>query len=237
MNEFAEKLYRLIGIQYEYKLLFREFLDSALDSALVVGFESGPNTPALRADFAQVFAQCGPAMSFEAKRAAYGCLELICEALAAHEDVEPADVTIINSKLVYATKFVGLAEGDGEDFHFMVAAYELAKEIARIDDETIVAVTGPIATLSLTSGGAGITTDGTTNSDTQVVFSVGGGDTTASAEGTITGGVLTELTAITAQGTGFEVGQVVTLTIDTTVVGQEDATQVTAPTATVLTLA
>lgn len=138
MNAIVAKLRRLIGIQYEYKLEYQNFLTELLAEELVDEYEDGANTPAAREAFVNTFIGCGPSMIFEAKRAAYGALELATEAIAANENVDPADAAALNALLVNTTRFVGLEEGDGEDFHFMVAAYDLAKEIARVVDETVI---------------------------------------------------------------------------------------------------
>ena len=46
----------------------------------------------------------------------------------------------------------------------------------------------------------------------------------ATIEATIAGGIITAITAITDAGDGFAVGDVVTLTIDDSVAGQESST-------------
>jgi hypothetical protein len=237
MNAIVAKLRRLIGIQYEYKLEFQAFLTVALAVEMVADTDTSGNTPALREGFVDTFIGCGPSMSFEAKRAAYGALELITEAIAADDDVSPADATALNGLLVNTTRFVGLAEGDGEDFHFMVAAYNLAKEIARVITGTT--IYGSILTLTLTTPGAGFTTDGVIDTAEDVVFTVSSTESSdpsnyADAEVTaeIIDGEIDSITLITDPGEGFFVGQVVELNISTAA-PQDDATQTTAATATV----
>jgi hypothetical protein len=237
MNAIVARLRRLIGIQYEYKLAFQEFLTAAADSAVVATYSSGANTPTARGSFVDTFVGCGPSMIFEAKRAAYGALELICEAIAADDDVAPADATALNNLLVLTTRYVGIAEGDGEDFHFMAATYELAKEIARVLGGTT--VRGAIATLTLTDPGSGFTTDGIIDTAEDVVFVVSSIAVTnpanyAPAEITaeIIDGEIDSITLITEAGEGFAQGQVVEISISTGGT-QTGATQTTVATATV----
>jgi len=237
MNAIVAKLRRLIGIQYEYKLEFQNFLTAALADTTVSGTNVSGNTPALRTGFVDTFVGCGPAMGFEAKRAAYGALELITEALVNDDDVAPADATILNNLLVNVTSYVGLAEGDGEDFHFMVATYNLAKEIARVSADTV--IYGTILTLTLTTPGAGFTTDGVIDTAEDVVFVVSStesSDPTGYADGEVTAeiidGEIDSITLITDPGAEFFVGQVVELNISTAG-AQSGATQTTAATATI----
>lgn len=244
MEAIVAKLRRLVGIQYEYKLEFQKFLTSALASGFISTYTQGSNTPTARQAFATTFNGCGPAMGFEAKRAAYGALELITEALAADDDVSSADVAILNSLLIDTTRFVGIAEGDGEDFHFMVSTYNLAKEISRVVNNTT--VFGSIATLTLLTSGSGILVDGADpNSDTatDVVFTIT--STESSNPASYSAGVLTadivdgevdSITLITNTGEGFFAGQVVELNIDTTDPAQGDAVQTTPATATVVSI-
>lgn len=143
MNAIVANLRRLVGIQYEYKLEFQRFLEIALSTALVADYNVVGNTPAARSAFVTTFEGCGPSMIFEAKRSAYGALELITEALAANANVSVADATALNALVINTIRFVGIAEGDGEDFHFMVATYHLAKEIARVVSETVIPTPPP----------------------------------------------------------------------------------------------
>jgi hypothetical protein len=243
MNAIVAKLRRLIGIQYEYKLEFQNFLTEAIASDLVATYSSGGNTPTARGSFVNTFIGCGPSMIFEAKRSAYGALELICEAIAADGNVAPADAAALNNLLVLTTRYVGIAEGDGEDFHFMAAAYELAREIARVVDGTEISEPteyGSIQSLTLSFGGAGFTTDGTDDTAEGVVFKVSSvedenpaGYADAEVVAEIIGGEIDSLTVITDGGSGFFVGQVVEINIDTTAQGQVGATQTAPATATV----
>ena len=237
MNAIIAKLRRLIGIQYEYKLEFQAFLEAALIAYVVADTDVTGNTPAIRQGLVDTFIGCGPSMGFEAKKAAYGALELITEAVAADDDVAPADIAALNALLINTTRFVGIAEGDGEDFHFMVATYELAKEIARVLGGTT--VRGPIATITLTTPGAGFTTDGTDDTAENVVFVVSStavtnptNYATARITAEIVDGEIDSITLITVTGQGFAQGQVVQLNIST-VAPQTGATQTTPATATV----
>lgn len=237
MNAIVARLRRLIGIQYEYKLEFQAFLEAALAAYVVADTDTAGNTPAIRQGFVNTFNGCGPSMIFEAKRAAYGALELIAEAIAADDDVSPADASALNALLINTTRYVGIAEGDGEDFHFMAATYELAKEISRILDVTV--IYGGIATLTLTTSGAGFTTDGTEDTAEDVVFTVSSTESSDPANYTdaeitaeIIDGEIDSITLITNSGEGFFEGQVVELNISTTGT-QSGATQTTSATATV----
>jgi hypothetical protein len=237
MNAIVAKLRRLIGIQYEYKLEFQAFLEAALSDTTVANTDTTGNTPAIRQGLVDTFIGCGPTMGFEAKRAAYGALELITEAIAADDDVAAGDATALNALLINTTRYVGIAEGDHEDYHFMVATYNLAKEIARVLDVTT--VYGGIATLTLDDPGSGFTTDGTIDTAEDVVFVVSSTETSdpsvytdAEVTAEIIAGEIDTLTVITDAGEGFVVGQVVQLDISTDGT-QSGATQTTPATATV----
>jgi hypothetical protein len=219
-------LKRLVGIQFEYKRELQEFLSTALASSLVSGYNSSPNTPAERASLLNKFVLCGPSMGYEAKKFAYGTLEFIVEALVNNVGVPAGYVSSLNGQLVNVTRYVGL-EGE-EDFHFMVAVYNLGYTISSIIDSV-----GPILTLTLGLGGSDYTVDGVDEDETSVVFLVTLSPENqtnpeqyepAKVEATIAGGVITAITAITDGGNGFAIGDVVSLEIDTTEPGQTDAT-------------
>jgi hypothetical protein len=231
----ANQLRRLIGIQFEHKIKLQTFFLFALASPAIFSYDEPGNTPGIREEFVETFVGCGPSMGFEAKRAAYGAFELITEALANDDDVSPADAAILNALLVNTTRFVGIAEGDGEDFHFMVATYELVKEIARVVEQTT--ISGAIATLTLLTPGAGFTTDGTEDTAEDVVFVVSSTAVTNPSNyvaGEITAeiidGEIDSITLITVPGEGFTNGQVVELNIST-VAPQTGATETTPATA------
>ena len=237
MQESIAKLLRLVGIQYEFKLELRAFLAAAVASPLVSGYNVGANTPASRTAALLQFNQAGPAMSFNAKKAAYETLELVCGAIIANNGVSSQNADDLTDKLILATRYAGLPEGDGEDYNFMVAAYKLCAEIQRIAED---AIFGPIVTLTLGSGGSGFTTDGIDDTATEVVFVASStevsdpvGYSDASIEGTIAGGIITALTLVADGGEGFFVGQVIQLDIDTAAAGQAQGTQTTSATATV----
>ena len=223
-------LKRLVGMGFSYKLELQTFLTDALANKLVLEYNTGANTPAARTALLNEFIGCGPSMGFEAKRSAYGTLELVIDALVNNPDV-PTDpyVNTLNDQLVNVTRYVGIA-GEGE-FHFMVAVYNLSVTLADILGN--VTPVGPIVTLTLDDGGSGYTIDGVDGDEVAVVFlgTLALGDQTdpdqyadAVIEATIVGGVITELTAITDGGDGFAVGDVITLTIDDSVAGQETPT-------------
>lgn len=217
-------LYRTLGIQFEYKIKFQEFLDEARTDALVSSYSSAPNTSANRLALYNDFVKAGPTMGFESKKAAYGLLEYICEALNANADVPAADKTAINNLLVDVTRFAGLT-GD-EDFHFMVATFNLAEVISAIVGEVVPAPQSPVGslvTLTLEKQGSGYTTDGTATSGT-VSIKIESTETTnpagyafGVATATLTAGKITAIGAITTTGGGFKVGQIVALNVNTAV--------------------
>lgn len=237
------KLRRLVGMQFEYKLELQEFLTQALTvSAFIEDYDVTGNTPELREELVDTFIGCGPTMGFEAKKAAYGAFELICEALAAEEDFSEDSIALLNSVLLSCARYVGIAEGDHEDFHFMVATYNLAKAIVDVLAD-VVTPRGRIGTLTITTPGEGYTIDGVDEDATGVVFNVVSTEADPPANyvsgviaGTIAGGELTAITAYTTRGEGYYVGQVLTVNISTTAAGQADAEQVTAATVTVATI-
>ena len=224
-------------MSYEFQLTFKTFLAAALAADIVLPYNVTGNTPTLRQAFVTTFNGCAPSMNFEAKRAAYGALELIAEAVAASGDVTPANVAIINDLLVLTTRYVGIAEGDAENFNYMVAAYQLAKELAEVLDET--PAYGTIATLTLANPGAGFTIDGADDTEADVVFVISSTETfdpAGYADGELTAeiidGEIDSLTLVTDAGDGFFVGQTVQLNISTAS-AQSGATQTTPATAVV----
>lgn len=218
-------LHRVIGIQFEYKIKYQEFLTEAIGSSLVSAYNVSPNTPAARTAAVAGFVGCGPAMGFETKRAAYGALELIIEALNANANVSAADKTDLNELLVNVTRYVGIA-GE-EDFHFMVASFLLAEKISGIIGEVVPAPEAPvgtIVTLELIDGGSGYTVDGTDEDQEDFVVRIvstestnPAGYTVGAAEVTIIDGVVDEITLLTDGGDGFGVDQIVALNVNTVV--------------------
>lgn len=240
-NILNQGLYRTLGIQFEYKIKLQEFLNEARTSPLVSSYSSGSNTAANRLALYNSFVKAGPSMGFEAKKAAYGLLEYICGALNANANVQASDKTAINNLLVNVTRYVGIA-GE-EDFHFMVATFNLAEVISSIVAEVVPAPqapTGGVATLSLEKQGSGYTTNGTLTSGT-VSIKIESTETTnpagyafGVATVTLTSGKITAIGAITTAGAGFKVGQIVALNVNTAV--STGATQKTAALAKILTV-
>lgn len=226
----AETLKRLVGIQFEFKRELQTFFTDSLAEKLVLDYNSGSNTPSARTAIKNKFVACGPGMGFEARKFAYGTLELIVNALVNNPDV-PSDpyVTRLNSQLVNIARYVGL-EGE-ENFHFMVAVHQLSVTISDILDNVV--PVGAILTLTLGAGGSSYTTDGTVDTATGVKFSgtlavqnrpSPSQYVAAAITGSITSGAVTALTAITSGGNGFAVGSVISLAIDTAQAGQSGAT-------------
>ncbi len=240
-NILNQGLYRTLGIQFEYKIKFKEFLNEARTSPLVSSYTSGSNTAANRLALYDSFVKAGPSMGFTAKKIAYGLLEYICAALNANTNVQASDKTAINNLLVNVTRYTGLA-GE-EDFHFMVATFNLAEVISGIIGEVVPAPqapTGAVATLLLQIQGSGYTTNGTATSGT-VSIKIESTETTnpagyafGVATATLTAGKITAIGAITTAGAGFKVGQIVTLNVNTAV--STGATQKTAALAKVVTV-
>jgi hypothetical protein len=232
-------LYRTLGIQFEYKIKLQEFLNEARTDSLVSSYSSGSNTAANRLALYNSFVK---ARGFEAKKFAYGLLEYICEALNANADVPAADKTAINDLLVNVTRYVGL-EGE-EDFHFMVATFNLAEVISAIIAEVVPAPQAPVGglvTLTLEKQGSGYTTNGTLTTGT-VSIRIESTETTnpagyafGVATATLTAGKITTIGAITTVGGGFKVGQIVALNVNTAV--STGATQKTAALAKVVAVA
>lgn len=232
-NVLNQGLYRTLGIQFEYKIKLQEFLNEARTDSLISSYSSGTNTAANRLALYNDFVKAGPTMGFEAKKAAYGLLEYVCEALNANADVPAADKTAINDLLVNVTRYVGL-EGE-EDFHFMVATFDLAEVISAIVAEVVPAPQAPVGslvTLTLEKQGSGYTTNGTTTTGT-VSIKIESTETTnpagyafGVATATLTAGKITAIGTITTTGDGFEVGQIVALNVNTAV--SAGATQKTA---------
>jgi hypothetical protein len=111
-------LKKLVGIEFEFKSSLDDFLQTVLDNKLVLEYNSGSNTPAARTSSLNSFVSCGPSMGFEAKKFAYGTLELIVNALVNNPDVpEDPYANELNDQLVNVTRYVGM-EGEG-DYHFM----------------------------------------------------------------------------------------------------------------------
>ena len=226
-------LYRTLGIQFEYKIKFQEFLNEAYTDPLVSSYSSAPNTAANRLALYNTFVKAGPSMGFETKKAAYGLLEYICEALNASADVPADDKTAINDLLVNVTRYTGLTGEEG--FHFMVATFNLAEVISTIIGEVVPAPQAPegsLLTLTSKKQGSGYTTDGTATSGT-VSIKIESTETTnpagyafGVATATITAGKITAIGAITTTGDGFKVGQIVALNVNTAV--STGATQKTA---------
>jgi len=213
-------LHRKIGMEFEYKISFQEFLTEAVASPLVSSYNTGSNTPAARTAAKDAFVACGPSMGFEAKKFAYATLELVVGSLVANANVPAADKTVLNDQLVNVTRYVGL-EGDG-DFHFMVATFNLAEAISGVVAEVVPAPQAPvgeIATLPLLDGGSGYTdtVDGTADGVITIAFNSTestnpAGYTAGAGTVSIAAGEVISIDSIDDGGAGFKVGQIVTIT-------------------------
>lgn len=217
---FNTGLHRKIGMEFEYKISFQEFLTEAIGSSLVSSYSAGSNTPTARTAAKNAFVTCGPSMGFEAKKFAYATLELVVGALAANANVPAADKTALNDQLVNITRYVGIT-GDG-DFHFMVATFNLAETISSIIAEVVPAPQAPvgtIVTLELLDGGSGYTDtlDGTADGEITVAFNSTestnpAGYTAGAGTVSIAAGEVITIDAITNGGAGFKVDQIVSIT-------------------------
>lgn len=210
-------LHRKIGMEFEYKISFQEFLTEAIASPLVVSYNSGSNTPTARTAAKNKFVACGPSMGFEAKKFAYATLELVVGALAANANVPTADKTVLNDQLVNVTRYVGI-NGDG-DFHFMVATFNLAEAISGVIAEVVPAPQAPVGailTLELVDEGSGYT-DGTDGNGTiNVTFrstesTNPAGYTQATGTVSIATGEVVSIDTIATGGVGFKDGQIVSI--------------------------
>lgn len=221
-NILNEGLSRTLGIEFEFKLKLQTLLGE-YQAAPLVQAEAAEAAAALVA--LNKFIGCGPSMGFEAKRYAYGCFEQVVLALVASATVPAADKTALNDQLVNVTYYVGL-EGE-EDFHFMVAAFNLCEVISGILGETETEVVegsapeGGVLTISLLDGGSGYADagDGLTTFFLVSTEDSGGGDGNANtAVGlSVVGGVVTAAAdplGVTVPGAAYSVGDIVVLALD-----------------------
>ena len=221
-NILNEGLSRTLGIEFEFKLklqtLLAEFQSNAIVAAAAT--EAAAALVALNR-----FNKTGPSMGFEAKRDAYACLEQIVLALQANTNVPTTDKTALTSELVNVTRFVGL-EGE-EDFHFMVATFNLCEVISGIVGEVETEVVedsapeGGVLGISLLDGGSGYTNaaDGGTTFFLVSTEDSGGGDGNASLSVglSVVGGVVTAATdpvGVTVPGAAYSVGDIVVVALD-----------------------
>ena len=231
-NILNEGLSRTLGIEFEFKLKLQTLLTEFKDDPLVryANGVSGTETTQYPLAVAALtkFIKCGPSMGFEAKRNAYAVLEQVVGALKASSKVPGADDTALTNELVNVTKFVGL-EGE-EDFHFMVATFNLCELISGVVGEVETEVVegsapeGGIITVVLLDGGSGYTTNGTTAAaDPYSVLLTGTEDadngTGGKASVVLAGGVITAINSVTAAGSAYSVGDILTLEVDTAVHG------------------
>ena len=224
-NILNEGLSRTLGIEFEFKLRLQTLLTEFKDDPLV---QAQTGEAAAAATALTKFIKCGPSMGFEAKRNAYAVLEQVVLALQASTTVPAADKTALTSELVNVTRYVGL-EGE-EDFHFMVATFNLCEVISGIVGEVETEVVedsapeGGIVTVTLLDGGSGYTTNGTTDAaDPYSVLLEGTEDTDNGTGGkasvVLAGGVITGINSVTAAGSAYSVGDILTLEVDTAVHG------------------
>ena len=220
-NILNEGLSRTLGIEFEFKLKLQTLLTEFKDDPIV----QAETTEATAAAAALTrFTTCGASMGFEAKRNAYACLEQIVTALKNSSSVPATDDTALTSELVNVTRFVGM-EGE-EDFHFMVATFNLCELISgivgEVETEVVegVAATGGITTLTLLDGGSEYTVDGTDEDEDPYSVLLSGTEDTGNGTGgkarvVLAGGIITAISSVTAAGTGYSVGDILTLEVDT----------------------
>ena len=221
-NILNEGLSRTLGIEFEFKLKLQTLLTEYQASSYVQA-AAGEAAAALVA--LNKFKGCGPSMGFEAKRNAYGCFEQVVLALVANANVPAADKTALTEELVNVTRYVGL-EGE-EDFHFMVAAFNLCELISgivgEVESEVVegTAAEGGVLGISLLDGGSGYTDapDGGTTFFLVSTEDSGGGDGNASLSVglSVVGGVVTAATdpvGVTVPGAAYSVGDIVVVALD-----------------------
>ena len=236
-NILNEGLSRTLGIEFEFKLRLQTLLAEFKDDPLVryVNGASGTETAQYAAAGTALtkFIKCGPSMGFEAKRNAYAVLEQVVTALKNSGKVPAADDTALTSELVNVTRFVGL-EGE-EDFHFMVAVFNLCEKVSGVVGEVEtevnegVAATGGITTIVLLDGGSGYTVDGSDEDEAAYKVLLSGTEDTGNGTGgkatvVLEGGIITGITSVDTAGSGYSVGDILTLEVDTTASGQGSGT-------------
>ena len=227
-NILNEGLSRTLGIEFEFKLRLQTLLAEFKDDPLVryANGVSGTETAQYAAAGTALtkFIKCGPSMGFEAKRNAYAVLEQVVTALKNSGKVPAADDTALTSELVNVTRFVGL-EGE-EDFHFMVAVFNLCEKVSGVVGEVEtevnegVASTGGITTIVLLDGGSGYTVDGTDEDEASYKVLLSGTEDTGNGTGgkatvVLAAGVITGVTSVDTAGSGYSVGDILTLEVDT----------------------
>ena len=221
-NILNEGLSRTLGIEFEFKLKLQTLLTEFKDDPLV---QAQAGEAAAAATALTKFIKCGPSMGFEAKRNAYAVLEQVVLALQASTAVPAADKTALTTELVNVTRFVGL-EGE-EDFHFMVATFNLCEVISGIvgEVETEVvegtAAEGGILTITLIDGGSGYTNaaDGATTFFLVSTEDSGGGDGNANLDNglSVVDGVVTasgDNLGVPVPGANYSVGDIVIIALD-----------------------
>lgn len=221
-NILNEGLSRTLGIEFEFKLKLQTLLTEYQASSYVQA-AAGEAAAALVA--LNKFKGCGPSMGFEAKRNAYGCFEQVVLALVANANVPAADKTALTEELVNVTRYVGL-EGE-EDFHFMVAAFNLCELISGIVGEVESEVVegsapeGGVLTISLLDGGSGYTDagDGLTTFFLVSTEDSGGGDGNASLSAglSVVGGAViagADPLGVPVPGAAYSVGDIVVVALD-----------------------
>lgn len=236
-NILNEGLSRTLGIEFEFKLRLQTLLTEFKDDPLVryVNGASGTETAQYAAAAAALtkFIKCGASMGFEAKRNAYAVLEEVVTALKNSGKVPAADDTALTSELVNVTRFVGL-EGE-EDFHFMVAVFNLCEKVSGVVGEVEtevnegVAATGGITTIVLLDGGSGYTVDGSDGDEAAYKVLLSGTEDTGNGTGgkatvVLESGIITGITSVDTAGSGYSVGDILVLEVDTGASGQGSGT-------------
>ena len=221
-NILNEGLSRTLGIEFEFKLKLQTLLTEFKDNALV---QAQATEAAAAATALTKFVKCGPSMGFEAKRNAYATLEQIVLALQANVSVPTADKTALTSELVNVVRFVGL-EGE-EDFHFMVATFNICEIISgivgEVESEVVegTAAEGGVLTITLIDGGSGYTDapDGGTTFHLVSTDDSGGGNGLATLDNglSVVGGIVTaggDTLGVPVAGADYSVGDIVIIALD-----------------------
>jgi hypothetical protein len=112
-------LYRVLGIQFEFKRVWDEQLPMWV--SMVDSYDETGNTPELREELAEKIIECGPSMGFAFKQYSYELISLIDQAGRDLYSASPAALERLDKSLQSVQNSSGV-EGE-EDYNFMVALF------------------------------------------------------------------------------------------------------------------